>query len=76
MFEGIIIGVGWSKDVFGEDKTTTGGTGPWCWIKIDKSSTTNSEVFWMVLTGKGWEIACYIITTSLYIWLKVRLVGT
>ena len=69
----VIIGLAWSRQMIGEDRTTTGGTGPWCWIKATASRDTDAEL-WMWLSGKGWEIACYLITTSLYILLKVRLV--
>ena len=66
----VIVGVALSRHAIGEDTTTTGGTGPWCWIKVPN---TDDEL-WMWLGGKGWEIACYLITTTLYILLKVRLV--
>ena len=56
--------------VLGSDETRTGGTGPWCWISTD----ADNQLMWMLITGKGWEIACYIITMSLYILLKVHLV--
>ena len=56
--------------VLGSDETITGGTGPWCWISTD----ADNQLMWMLITGKGWEIACYIITMSLYILLKVHLV--
>ena len=56
--------------VLGSDETRTGGTGPWCWI----STGAENQLMWMLITGKGWEIACYIITMSLYILLKVHLV--
>lgn len=59
-----------AKDVLGSDETRTGGTGPWCWISTD----ADHKVMWMVMAGKGWEIACYLITVSLYVLLKVHLV--
>ena len=46
-------------------------TGPWCWVKTD---SREQDVFWMIIAGKGWEIACYLITTCLYVLLKVYLV--
>lgn len=57
--------------VLGYDTTSTGATGPWCWI----STNTTNPVIWMVVAGKGWEIACYLITMSLYVLLKVYLVN-
>ena len=76
MFEAIFVGVGWSRGVLGEDKTTTGGTGPWCWIKIDNRTPEKTEVLWMLFEGKFWEILCYLITFGLFVWLKIRMVRT
>lgn len=72
-----IIGVGLSRQVFGVDETLTGATGPWCWVMIDRNSSSIADKknikFWMTLSGKGWEIACYIITTCLYLGLRIHL---
>ena len=60
-------------DVLGSDEAGTerwSGTGPWCWI----STTARYRLFWMLVTGKGWEIACYLITMSSYVLLKIYLV--
>ena len=59
-----------AKDVLGSDETRTGGTGPWCWI----STNAKNQLMWMLVTGKGFEIACYLITMSLYALLKIHLV--
>ena len=74
-----IIGVGLSRQVFGGDETLAGATGQWCWVEIYRNSSTQADekniMFWMTLSGKGWEIACYIITTCLYLALKIHLVS-
>ena len=61
-----------ANGALGSDKTKTGGTGPWCWI----STSADYKIAWMFVTGKAWEIACYLVTTSLYVLLKVYLVRT
>ena len=70
VISGCIVVSALATDVLGSDETRTGGTGPWCWI----STSADHQVFWMVITGKGWEIACYLITMSLYALLKIHLV--
>lgn len=69
VFPGTIAVSALVNKVLGSDRTNTGGTGPWCWI----STNTTNPVTWMVVAGKGWEIACYLITMSLYVLLKVYL---
>lgn len=69
LIPGCIVVSALATDVLGSDETRTGGTGPWCWI----STSADHQVFWMVITGKGWEIACYLITMSLYALLKIHL---
>lgn len=67
---GCIVVTALAKNVLGSDETKTGGTGPWCWI----STNADNQLMWMLLTGKGWEIACYLITMVLYMLLKFHLV--
>ena len=61
-----IVTVAMAMNVLGGDPTPTGVTGPWCWI----SETADNEILWRFVSGKGWEIACYLITTMLYLGLK------
>ena len=61
-----------ANGVLGSEKSVTGGTGPWCWI----STTADHRLVWMLVTGKCWEIACYLITMSSYVLLKIYLVRT
>lgn len=65
----LIAGAALAKGVLGSDETETGGTGPWCWISTD----ADDHVFWMFFAGKGWELACYLITTFVYVIYKLRL---
>jgi hypothetical protein len=69
-FPGVIIFLAIENDVLGSDKTENVGTGTWCWLKRD----IKDYMFWMFLTGKGWELLCYLLTTSLYVLLKFYLV--
>ncbi|XP_060573776.1 G-protein coupled receptor 157-like [Ruditapes philippinarum] len=66
---GVIIFLAIENDVLGSDKTENVGTGTWCWLKRD----VKDYMFWMFLTGKGWELLCYLLTTSLYVLLKFYL---
>ena len=66
----IIVAIAVSQGALGADRTRTAGTGPWCWVD---SSVPESRV-WMLVTGKGWEILCYLLTSSLYVLLKFYLV--
>lgn len=66
----IITMVGAFKNVFGEDLSIS--SGPWCWIR---GCLKNMEIVkWMTITGKGWEIATYIVTAFLYIYLKYYMI--
>ncbi|XP_053379160.1 G-protein coupled receptor 157-like [Mercenaria mercenaria] len=65
----IIIAVAGANDVLGRDTTESADTGPWCWLK----EHCGNYAFWMLLTGKGWELLCYLITTALYVLLKFYL---
>ncbi|KAL3861114.1 hypothetical protein ACJMK2_007183 [Sinanodonta woodiana] len=57
-------------NVLGEDHSV--GTGSWCWIRSDLEPRVWMLV-WMVLSGKGWEILCYVTTMSLYCLLKLKI---
>lgn len=70
LIPGCIVVSALATDVLGSDETKTGGTGPWCWI----STGAKNQLMWMLITGKGWEIACYLITMSLYALLKIHLI--
>ncbi|WAR15201.1 hypothetical protein MAR_005306 [Mya arenaria] len=48
------------------------GTSFWCWIKC-KPEDTDKTLLYMFLTGKAWELQCYIYTAGLYWLLKLRL---
>ena len=71
-FAGCIVIVAMTYDVLGGDATPTAATGPWCWIAENAKNGT----MWRFVTGKGWEISCYLITTSLYVLLKFHIVST
>ena len=69
---GCIVIAALANNVLGGDPTPEGATGPWCWIAEDVHDST----MWMVVTGKGWEISCYLITATavLFILTKLKLV--
>ncbi|WAR14740.1 GP157-like protein [Mya arenaria] len=55
-----------------QDDSQTFGTGPWCWVKCDSGKTSKSLLY-MLLTGKAFEIQCYIYTATLYCLLKWKM---
>nr|XP_022343780.1 G-protein coupled receptor 157-like [Crassostrea virginica] len=57
-------------DVLGEDFFIT--TGPWCWIK--GCMEQDKVIYWMALTGKGWEVATYFLSMTFYIIIKFYMV--
>ena len=52
-----------------EGSSSGSGTGPWCWVKC-----TDGAITFMFLTGKGWEITCYLATASMYLLLQIQIV--
>ncbi|KAJ8320455.1 hypothetical protein KUTeg_002042 [Tegillarca granosa] len=63
---GLIVIVAVSMGKLGEDKSQV--SGGWCWISGDL--TWKDKLFWMLFTGKGWELLTYMMTMNLYILLK------
>ncbi|EDO41175.1 predicted protein, partial [Nematostella vectensis] len=54
------------RGVLGNSKDQ--GSAGWCWIRHDLPK--KEIVTWMLVTGKAWEIAAYILITLLYFILK------
>lgn len=51
--------------------TETADTVGWCWIS---GSVADEEmIVWMVISGKGWEIASYVIVIVFYLMIKVHI---
>jgi len=48
------------------------GTGAWCWVKCVDRHTTLAYMF---ITGKAWEILCYISTVVLFFLVKRQMVS-
>ncbi|WAR15199.1 GP157-like protein [Mya arenaria] len=71
---GIIICVALMENMLGREAndSPTVGTGSWCWVKC-KESNPHKTLFYMYLTGKGFEILCYVITAALYVLMKLRM---
>ncbi|XP_045163833.2 G-protein coupled receptor 157-like [Mercenaria mercenaria] len=73
LIPGIITGLAGADHVLEKTKTATGssnttaGTGPWCWLDLQHQR----HKLWIFLAGKGWEFLCYLITTSVYVLLKL-----
>ena len=40
----------------------------WCWV--DTTMDWDQQLLWMLLAGKGWEMAAYVIITVLYVLVK------
>ncbi|KAL3887377.1 hypothetical protein ACJMK2_027319 [Sinanodonta woodiana] len=69
---GIITLVAGLRGVLGRNSnSTTAVTGSWCWIKNDLPY--QERITWMLITGKGWEILCYILSFSILVLLKLKL---
>lgn len=60
-----ITGAALGFDVLGDDKDLF--SAGWCWIKKMKSER---QIMWMWFTGKGWEIATYLLIAVFYAVLK------
>ena len=40
-----------------DEKEGTIASGQWCWIKVNTKNVTSSDTCYMILAGKGWELA-------------------
>lgn len=67
LFPVLISGIAIFFGVLGEDYSAS--SGPWCWIK-DCDTIPLNPVFWMLITGKAWEIVTYVGTFIIYMLLK------
>ncbi|KAK3590647.1 hypothetical protein CHS0354_013681 [Potamilus streckersoni] len=69
---GIITLVAGLWGVLGRNSNSnTAVTGSWCWIKDDLPYL--DRITWMLITGKGWEITCFILSFSVLVLLKLKL---
>ncbi|XP_076085252.1 G-protein coupled receptor 157-like [Mytilus galloprovincialis] len=62
----VIVILAMVHGVIGEDYRV--GSGLWCWISA--CITPSEQFFWMMVTGKGWELLMYLLTGASYILLK------
>ncbi|KAH3793168.1 hypothetical protein DPMN_146673 [Dreissena polymorpha] len=62
----IVTSVAIGMDVLGANNSV--GTGGWCWIICSLSNRT--QTVWMLLAGKFWEIACYLLTALVFVIAK------
>ncbi|XP_061162385.1 uncharacterized protein LOC133171614 [Saccostrea echinata] len=46
-------------------------SGQWCWIKVNATNITSTDIAFMFLAGKGWEFATYLVAGTLYIILML-----
>jgi len=54
-------------------ESLTIGTGSWCWVKC-LDDDPNKTMIYMLVTGKGFEILCYLLSATFYVLLKFKLV--
>ncbi|XP_045161541.2 G-protein coupled receptor 157-like [Mercenaria mercenaria] len=66
---GIITVTALSLEVLGSDDSV--GTGSWCWIRAEVND--HAQIVWMIMSGKGWEILCYVLTAGLYMLSKIAI---
>ena len=65
----IIVGTALGLKKLGNDKDLF--TSGWCWIK---SGLDHEDMhLWMLLTGKAWEIAAYVLCSTFYLMLKCHI---
>ena len=64
---GLIVIVSLSFDVLGYD--TDLNQDSWCWV----DPRVPHALVWQFVTGKGWEIAAYVITVVIYAIVKIYL---
>lgn len=64
----IIVGTALNQGVLGDDKDHF--TAGWCWIRKMETDERDRQLMWMWFTGKGWEIATYILIIIFYGALK------
>lgn len=65
----IIIGTALGLNRLGNDKDFY--TSGWCWINSDLND--EERHLWMLLTGKAWEIAAYVLCSTFYLMLKCHI---
>lgn len=65
--EGLITTLAAGGGCLGQNNSA--GTGGWCWISSKLS--TDDQVLWMFMSGKMWEIICYLATAFLYMMVKL-----
>jgi len=62
----VIVGTALGLKKLGNDKDFF--SSGWCWI--DSKLESQNKLLWMLITGKAWEIAAYIICSIFYLMLK------
>ena len=65
----IIVGTALGLQKLGNDKDFY--TSGWCWINSDLND--EDKHLWMLLTGKAWEIAAYVICSTFYLLLRCHI---
>ncbi|XP_068698554.1 G-protein coupled receptor 157-like [Montipora foliosa] len=63
----VIVGTALGLNKLGNDNDYF--TSGWCWIQFNLSD----KRFWMLITGKGWEMASYILCSAFYFMLKLHI---
>ena len=71
-----MIAVALSEDMLGREQSNslTIGTGSWCWVKCLNDDPKKTMIY-MLVTGKLFEMLCYLLTVTFYILLKFKLVN-
>ncbi|XP_041375949.1 G-protein coupled receptor 157-like [Gigantopelta aegis] len=64
---GLIVTVSLSLDVLGYDSDLNQDS--WCWV----DPRVSHALVWQFVTGKGWELASYVITVVIYTVVKIYL---
>ena len=65
----VIVGTALGLNKLGNDHDYF--TSGWCWIQFKLH--LSDKHLWMLITGKGWEIASYILCSAFYLMLKLHI---
>ncbi|KAH3824058.1 hypothetical protein DPMN_125886 [Dreissena polymorpha] len=70
---GIIVAIAYEDGMLGRNEFDRSiEIGPLCWVIFEKQHLQKSIIY-MLITGKVWELACYLLTSTFYVLLKFKL---
>ena len=68
----VIVGFALEENVLGNDRDIY--SSGWCWIRVqDHGKNTQKNIFWMLMTGKAWEMLVFVLILIFYGLLKCHI---